>query len=73
MNKFFNKNNIKQLIQKSNSNINPIQIMNQLNVYSSILKESQKIDEQLISDIINLLIEKEYTFFEMKNLELYYI
>ena len=61
------------MILKSNSNINPIQIMNQLNDYSSILKESQKIDEQLISDIINLLIEKEYTFFEMKNLELYYI
>ena len=40
--------------------------MNQLNDYSSILKESQKIDEQLISDIINLLIEKEYTFFEIE-------
>ena len=63
MNKFFNKNNIKQLIQKSNSNINPIQIMNQLNNYSSILKDNQKIDEQIISNIINLLIEKEYTFF----------
>ncbi len=40
--------------------------MNQLNDYSSILKESKKIDEHLISDIINLLIEKEYTFFEIE-------
>ena len=66
MKNFFNKNNIKQLIQKSNSNINPIQIMNQLNDYSSILKDNQKIDEQLIFNIINLLIENECTFFEIE-------
>ena len=48
MNKYFNGNNIKELIQKSNSKINPIEIINKLNDYSMILKENKIIDKKLI-------------------------
>ena len=70
MTKFFNGNNIHQLIKKTNSDINPIQIMNKLNDYTFILKENKSIDEKIISDIINLLIDNDCTFFEIEKSEI---
>ena len=66
MNKYFYGKNIKLLIQKMDSKINPINIMNKLNDYSVILKDYKLIDNKLISDIINLLIDNDCTFFEIE-------
>ena len=70
MNKYFYGNNIKVLIQKTNAKNNPIQIMNKLNDYSIILKDNTEIDKKVFSDIINLLIDNDCTFFEIEKSEI---
>ena len=68
--KYFDMENIKKLILKSNSKINPIEIMSKLNDYKLILQENNVNDKKIIEDIINLLIDNNCTFFEIEKSEI---